>query len=743
MWYTHVINIYGGKKLNLSGLNNMQKAAVERTDGPVLILAGAGSGKTTVLVNRIAYIIETKNIHPYNILAITFTNKAANEMKERVNRLIGELSKDMWICTFHTACVRILRSHISLLGFSNDFVIYDSADTKTVMKDCYKELDIDDKNYPYRAVLSVISKAKDEMLSPDDFFEEAKGDYRKTRIGEIYELYQKKLKANNALDFDDILFFAVKILEENPEVLEKYQNRFSYIMVDEYQDTNNSQYKLISMLAKVHKNICVVGDDDQSIYKFRGANIQNILNFEDTFPDSEVIKLEQNYRSTVTVLDAANAVIHNNKGRKSKALWTENEQGEKIKMHIGYNERDEALYITNEMEKEHKKGKNYSDFAVLYRTNAQSRIMEELLMRSGIPYRVLGGLRFYDRKEIKDVVAYLRLIHNVDDSLSFDRIVNEPKRGIGKTTLEKVAQIASDFGVSSFEVAKNAHVYSELSRSAQGLIEFCSMILSLKKAEKTMRLTDFVERVLNDTGYMAALTVENTVESKTRIDNLGEFISAVSEYEKSEETPSLAGFLESVSLVSDIDAYDENEDSCVLMTIHSAKGLEFENVFLSGMEEGLFPSARSMDSEEDLEEERRLCYVAITRAKKQLYVTAAKSRTLYGQTTHQQLSRFLKEIPDEYLKEDGVSEIDRISSIQIPQSVSKAKSEIFGKISSVSPFSAPEINFLAGDRVRHKLFGEGTITTVQKFEKDALLEVKFDSGEVKRLMAAFAKLEKI
>jgi len=730
--------------LNLTGLNDMQKAAVQKADGPVLILAGAGSGKTTVLVNRIAYIIETKNIHPYNILAITFTNKAANEMKERVNAIIGELSKDMWICTFHTACVRILRSHISLLGFEQGFVIYDSADTKTVLKECYKELDIDEKNYPYRAVLSIISKAKDDMLSPDEFFAEAKGDYRKMRIGEIYELYQKKLKANNALDFDDILFFAVKILEENPEILEKYQNRFCYIMVDEYQDTNNCQYKFISMLAKKHKNICVVGDDDQSIYKFRGANIQNILNFEDTFPESTVIKLEQNYRSTATILDAANAVIHNNKGRKSKSLWTENEKGAKIKMHIGYNERDEALYIANEIEKAHKNGIKYADFAVLYRTNAQSRIIEELLMRSGIPYKVLGGLRFYDRKEIKDVIAYLRLIHNVNDSLSFERIVNEPKRGIGKTTVDKVSQTASALGVSSFEIAKNANLYPELSRSAGGLIEFCSMILSLRKAEKTMRLTEFAEKVLNDTGYLPALTIENSVEAKTRIDNLGEFLSAVSEYEKSEETPSLAGFLESVSLVSDIDAYDENDDTCVLMTIHSAKGLEFENVFLSGMEEGLFPSVRSLDSSEDLEEERRLCYVAITRAKRQLYVTAAKSRTVYGQTTHQVNSRFLTEIPDEYLIEDGVAPIDRLGeSIQIPQSVKRAKSEILGKISFASSFSAPKIDFSAGDRVRHKLFGDGTITAIQKFEKDALLEVKFDSGETKRLMAAFAKLEKI
>lgn len=730
--------------MNLAGLNGMQKKAVQKTDGPVLILAGAGSGKTTVLVNRVAYIIETKNIHPYNILAITFTNKAANEMKERVNAIIGDLSKDMWICTFHTACVRILRSHIRVLGFGQGFVIYDNADTKTVIKECYKELDVDEKNYPYRSVLAVISRAKDEMLSPEEFLAQSQGDYRKTKIGELYELYQKKLKNNNALDFDDILFFAVKILEENPQILEKYQSRFQYVMVDEYQDTNNCQYKLISMLAKKHQNICVVGDDDQSIYKFRGANIQNILNFESTFKNCEVIKLEQNYRSTSVILDTANAVIHNNKGRKDKSLWTENERGEKIKLHIGYNERDEALYIANEIEKAHIMGEKYSDFAVLYRTNAQSRTIEELLMRSGIPYKVVGGLRFYDRKEIKDIIAYLRLIHNTSDSLSLERIVNEPKRGIGKTTLEKVAQIASDFDTSSFNIAKNANLYSELSRSASGLIEFCSMITSLKKAEKTMPLTEFAEKVLNDTGYMSALTLENTVEAKTRIDNLGEFLSAVSEYEKSEETPSLSGFLENVSLVSDIDGYDENEDTCVLMTIHSAKGLEFPYVFLSGMEEGLFPSIRSMDNTEDLEEERRLCYVAITRAKKQLYVTSAKSRTVYGQTTHQANSRFLKEIPQEYMKEDGIMPIDRLSdSIQIPQTVKRAKSEIFGKISGASSFVLPNVDFSAGERVRHQKFGEGTVTAVQRFEKDALLEIKFDSGEVKRLMAAMAKLEKI
>ena len=730
--------------MNLDRLNNMQKEAVLQTDGPVLILAGAGSGKTTVLVNRIAYIIETKNIHPYNILAITFTNKAANEMKERVTAMIGELSRDMWICTFHSACVRMLRSHINVLGFESGFVIYDSADSKTVMKECYKELDIDEKNFPFRSVFAAISKAKDDMLTPEEFAEDASGDYRKTRIAEIYELYQKKLKANNALDFDDILFFTVKLLSENPEILEKYRDRFQYIMVDEYQDTNNSQYKFISMLAGAHKNICVVGDDDQSIYKFRGANIQNILNFEDTFPESRVIKLEQNYRSTSTILDAANAVIHNNKGRKSKSLWTENGEGEKIMLHIGYNERDEAIYIADKIEKAHRQGGKYSDFAVLYRTNAQSRVIEEFLMRSGIPYKVMGGLRFYDRKEIKDIIAYLRLIHNPNDSLSFERIINEPKRGIGKTTVEKIASIAADFDVSSFEIAKNANSYESLSRSAAGLIEFCSLITTLKKAEKTMKLTEFTERVLNDAGYMGALILENTVESKTRIDNLGEFISAVSEYEKSEESPSLGGFLENIALVSDIDGYDENEDACVLMTIHSAKGLEFPEVFLSGMEEGLFPSIRSMDNDEDLEEERRLCYVAITRAKNRLYITGARSRTLYGKTTHQMNSRFLDEIPENYLKEDGMSRTGGMGeSVQIPQSFRKINTEAVKKITFGTSFKSAVTDFSAGDRVRHKKFGDGTVSAVQRLEKDALMEVKFDNGESKHLLASMAKLEKI
>lgn len=729
--------------IDISTLNDMQQKAVLKTEGPVLILAGAGSGKTTVLVNRIAYIIETKNIRPYNIMAITFTNKAANEMKERVSRVIGDLSRDMWLCTFHSACVKILRSHISLLGFTSDFVIYDTQDIKTVLKDCYKELDIDEKNYPFKLVSSIISNAKDDLKDPELFRAEHGTDFRMKRICDIYELYQKKLKSNNAVDFDDILVFAVKILADNPDVLEKYQDRFKYIMVDEYQDTNNAQYLLVSMLAAKHENICVVGDDDQSIYKFRGANIQNILNFENTFTDTCVIKLEQNYRSTGTILDAANSVIKNNRSRKSKSLWTQNEKGDNIKLHIGYNERDEALYIANEIEKQKANGASFSDFAVLYRTNAQSRVIEDLLMRNAIPYKVVGGLRFYDRKEIKDIIAYLRLILNQNDDVSLARIINEPKRSIGKTTLEKIYEIASDFGISAFEVIKNSKEYQTLSRAQEKLAEFYELIISLKKASYVMSLVNFVEKVIGDSGYSAMLIEENSVEAKTRLDNLGEFLSAVSEYEKSEENPSLAGFLENAALISDLDGYEEADDLVVLMTIHSAKGLEFPTVFLAGMEEGLFPSARSMDTEEDLEEERRLCYVAITRAKKQLYITGAKDRTLYGQTTHQRNSRFLDEIPKEFLTEDGMSTFDSFTSSVTKIPILTKKADILGRITSSSSQSAAIIDFDQNDRVRHKKFGEGTVTAVQKFEKDAMLEIAFDSGETKRLMAAFAKLEKI
>lgn len=728
---------------DLSNLNSMQQEAARQIDGPVLILAGAGSGKTTVLVNRIAHMIEDNNIAPYKIMAITFTNKAANEMKERVTRAIGDAAEDMWLCTFHAACVRILRSHIDRLGFGSSFVIYDTSDTKTVMKECYKELDIDDKILPMRAVLSAISKAKDNMQDASIYSLVNNDNFHAQRIAEAYELYQKKLKANNALDFDDILFFTVRLLSENPDILEKYQNRFQYIMVDEYQDTNNSQYMLISMLAAKHQNICVVGDDDQSIYKFRGANIQNILNFEDTFPDTKVIKLEQNYRSTQTILDAANSVIHNNHERKDKALWTDNGRGEKIRVFNAENERSEAMYLAREISNARMRGSAYSDFAVLYRTNAQSRVIEDIFLRNAIPYKVVGGLRFYDRKEIKDIIAFLRLIHNLNDNLSFQRIINEPKRGIGATTIGKIVRISNMEGVSCFEVARNAHIYSELSSASVKLIEFCEMILNLQKSVNTVSVKEFTERVLTDTGYTAALVTENTVEAKTRIDNLGEFLSAVSEYEKGEDEPTLSGFLESVSLVSDLDSYDDNEDVCIMMTIHSAKGLEFPTVFLVGMEENLFPSMRSIDKTEDLEEERRLCYVAITRARETLYLTNAQTRTQYGKTTHQVKSRFLNEIPAEFLEDRTPKKAENTVRAIPHTEFRKAKNELFRNISSASSAPTVNIEFAPGDKVRHKKFGDGTVSAVQRFEKDALLEIKFESGETKRLMAVMAKLEKI
>ena len=604
----------------LDKLNERQKEAVLATEGPVLVLAGAGSGKTTVLVNRIAYMISEKHIRPWNILAITFTNKAAREMKDRIERLLGDTAKDMWIGTFHSVCVRILRSCIDLLGYSRDFVIYDTADTKTVMKECLRELDIDEKSFPVRNVLSIISNAKNDLMDAATFENVYKSDYRMSIIAKIYYRYQTKLRKNNAVDFDDIILNTVKILSENPDVLSKYQDKFQYILVDEYQDTNNSQYLLINLLAQANRNLCVVGDDDQSIYKFRGANIGNILNFEDDYSDVQKITLDQNYRSTQNILDAANSVISNNKGRMGKSLWTSNGDGNKVFVYTGTNEYDEARYIARQIKKHFDEQGSFSDCAILYRTNAQSRVIEEMLMRESVPYKVLSGLRFYDRKEIKDIIAYLRVVYNPNDDVSLARIINEPKRKIGNATLEKARNIAREKETSLYDVISHADDYPEFKTAIKKLLSFSEIIQSLIKLKDTVTIEDLTGRILNDTGYMPALVMEDTTESKTRIENLGEFISVITEFEKNEETGNTLGeFLENISLVSDIDGYDENEDSAVLMTIHSAKGLEFPIVFLSGLEEGLFPGMRSMESDDDIEEERRLCYVAITRAKEQLY----------------------------------------------------------------------------------------------------------------------------
>lgn len=734
----------------LDKLNERQKEAVLATEGPVLVLAGAGSGKTTVLVNRIAYMISEKHIRPWNILAITFTNKAAREMKDRIERLLGDTAKDMWIGTFHSVCVRILRSCIDLLGYSRDFVIYDTADTKTLMKECLRELDIDEKSFPVRNVLSIISNAKNDLMDAATFENVYKNDYRMSIIAKIYYRYQTKLRKNNAVDFDDIILNTVKILSENPDVLSKYQDKFQYILVDEYQDTNNSQYLLINLLAQANRNLCVVGDDDQSIYKFRGANIGNILNFEDDYSDVQKITLDQNYRSTQNILDAANSVISNNKGRMGKSLWTSNGDGNKVFVYTGTNEYDEARYIARQIKKHFDEQGSFSDCAILYRTNAQSRVIEEMLMREAVPYKVLSGLRFYDRKEIKDIIAYLRVVYNPNDDVSLARIINEPKRKIGNATLEKARNIAREKETSLYDVISHADDYPEFKTAIKKLLSFSEIIKSLIKLKDTVTIEDLTGRILNDTGYMPALVMEDTTESKTRIENLGEFISVITEFEKNEETGNTLGeFLENISLVSDIDGYDENEDSAVLMTIHSAKGLEFPIVFLSGLEEGLFPGMRSMESDDDIEEERRLCYVAITRAKEQLYITKTISRTIHGKTMPTTASRFFKEIPVEYL-EDKTTLQPKVAKVMQDLGVRNAaapKKEVYmtkGFGSSVKSSGSTDYSkFKAGDAVEHRTFGRGEILKATPCGNDCILEIQFESIGFKRLMAAFAKVKKI
>ena len=734
----------------LDKLNERQKEAVLATEGPVLVLAGAGSGKTTVLVNRIAYMISEKHIRPWNILAITFTNKAAREMKDRIERLLGDTAKDMWIGTFHSVCVRILRSCIDLLGYSRDFVIYDTADTKTVMKECLRELDIDEKSFPVRNVLSIISNAKNDLMDAATFENVYKSDYRMSIIAKIYYRYQTKLRKNNAVDFDDIILNTVKILSENPDVLSKYQDKFQYILVDEYQDTNNSQYLLINLLAQANRNLCVVGDDDQSIYKFRGANIGNILNFEDDYSDVQKITLDQNYRSTQNILDAANSVISNNKGRMGKSLWTSNGDGNKVFVYTGTNEYDEARYIARQIKKHFDEQGSFSDCAILYRTNAQSRVIEEMLMRESVPYKVLSGLRFYDRKEIKDIIAYLRVVYNPNDDVSLARIINEPKRKIGNATLEKARNIAREKETSLYDVISHADDYPEFKTAIKKLLSFSEIIQSLIKLKDTVTIEELTGRILNDTGYMPALVMEDTTESKTRIETLGEFISVITEFEKNEETGNTLGeFLENISLVSDIDGYDENEDSAVLMTIHSAKGLEFPIVFLSGLEEGLFPGMRSMESDDDIEEERRLCYVAITRAKEQLYITKTISRTIHGKTMPTTASRFFKEIPVEYL-EDKTTLQPKVAKVMQDLGVRNAaapKKEVYmtkGFGSSVKSSGSTDYSkFKAGDAVEHRTFGRGEILKATPCGNDCILEIQFESIGFKRLMAAFAKVKKI
>lgn len=729
----------------LDKLNDKQREAVTTIDGPLLVLAGAGSGKTTVLANRIAYILQNTYTRPWNILAITFTNKAANEMKERIERLIGPGAKEMWIGTFHSICVKILRTCIDRIGYGSDFVIYDSADSRTLMKECLRELDIDEKVFPVRGVLSIISNAKNNLMDPERYDLMRDKDMRSEVIARLYRIYQKKLKSNNALDFDDIIRFTVDILSENEDVADKYQARFQYILVDEYQDTNNTQYALINLLAQGYGNICVVGDDDQSIYKFRGANVNNILDFEKDYKDSKKIMLEQNYRSTSNILNAANAVISHNSKRLGKKLWTAQEGGEPIISYEGDSDRAEARFIAREARRCYNRTGKWSDCAVLYRTNAQSRAIEDAFMKEAIPYKVLAGLRFYDRKEIKDIIAYLRLIYNYNDDVSFQRIINEPKRKIGTATLDKIRKHSNEDELSNFEVICRLDLYSDLRSAAPRLNAFAELIKELRKLAGILDIESFVQRVINDSGYIAMLDAENTVEANTRKENINEFLNVVREFKNDGETSGTLGeFLESVTLVSDIDDYDQSQDCVVMMTIHSAKGLEFPVVFLAGLEEGLFPGNRSVETEEDIEEERRLCYVAITRAKEQLYVTRASSRFRYGKVCPALPSRFFREIPVEQLKDASnpavkAKNMMRRAGVEIiPE---KRTMPVYERKKPVSAMDVPE--FKKGDRVRHRKFGEGTIVSAQQFGKDAILLIDFDHAGAKRLMAAFAKLEKI
>ncbi len=710
-----------------------------------MILAGAGSGKTTVVVNKIAYILEQNLCAPYRILAITFTNKAAKELQTRVDSILGESSEGIWIGTFHSICMKILRRYIVKLGYQQDFLIYDSADQKTLIKRCLKELKMDEKVFPPKNVLAEISAAKDNLMEPDVYLAAHEGDFRKNQIGECYKIYQQRLFEANALDFDDIITLTVKLFSCDCEALEYYQDKFKYVFVDEYQDTNNAQYILTTMLAGKHKNICVVGDDDQSIYKFRGANINNILDFESDYENAKVIKLEQNYRSTQNILNAANRVIANNNTRKGKELWTSNGDGEKIILFEADNEYEEADFIGKTIEKNVKCGdKNYSDIAILYRTNAQSRVLETTLSGYGIPYRVLAGLRFYDRKEIKDMLAYLRLVYNPNDNISLIRIVNEPSRKIGVTSIEKVASVAAQNSVSMFKVMKNADKFAELSKTSVKLKDFTNMIEDIRSNFDMSSPSKILETLYICSGYEMMLLAENSVENQTRIENIHEFIVSAHEYEKSVEEPTLSEFLESTALVADVDNYDEEQESVVLMTLHSAKGLEFPTVFMCGMEDGLFPSQRSMYSEEEIEEERRLCYVGITRAKKELYLTYADRRSVYGGSTYSKSSRFLDEIPKVYL-----NIIEKPKTSKISHGAATSESEMFDKIFTRKK-STPEVirisptsfEFKAGDMVEHRKFGKGMILSVTPSGNDVKVEIVFDDVGTKSLMGSFAKLKK-
>lgn len=735
-------------------LNAEQKEAVLHTEGPLLILAGAGSGKTRVLTHRIAYLIEEKGVNPWNILAITFTNKAAGEMRERVDKIVGFGSESIWVSTFHSMCVRILRRYIDRLGYDTNFTIYDTDDQKTLMKDVCKMLEIDTKVYKERMFLSEISSAKDELVTPEEYELNAVGDYVKSKIAQVYKEYEKQLRANNALDFDDLLLKTVQLFQTQADVLEHYQERFRYIMVDEYQDTNTVQFQLIRILAEKYKNLCVVGDDDQSIYKFRGANIHNILNFERVFDDSKVIKLEQNYRSTSNILNAANAVIRHNTGRKDKTLWTDNEEGEKISFKQFDTAFDEAEYIVGDIRKKvTDKGYTYSDCAVLYRTNAQSRMFEEKFVTANIPYKIIGGVNFYARREIKDLLSYLKTIDNGKDDLAVRRIINVPKRSIGLTTVNRVQENALERGISFYDALCSADLIDNMGRSISKIDSFVALIEHFKEQSEKISLLQLMEEIIEMTGYIDALEAENEIEAQTRIENIEELKNKIVAYEESceDEKPTLSGFLEEVALVADIDTLDENSDYVVLMTLHSAKGLEFPNVYLAGMEDGLFPSymAITADDPMEIEEERRLCYVGITRAKKHLTMTGARRRMVHGETQYNKLSRFLKEIPLELLDTGNVVEkntMDMPKQTAYTQAKQTFRTKAFSTAKPIKQFgtvSGEGPGYDVGDRVKHMKFGEGLVTAMTAGGRDYEVTVQFDDVGVKKMFATFAKLQKI
>ncbi len=739
-------------------LNEQQKQGVFTTDGPVLILAGAGSGKTRVLTHRTAYLIEEKGVNPYHIMAITFTNKAAGEMRERIDNLVGYGSESIWVSTFHSTCVRILRRHIDRIGFDTNFTIYDADDSKTVMKDICKRLNIDTKMYKEKSLLAAISSAKDELISPEEFALRAvnAGDYAKRKQSEVYREYQETLRKNNALDFDDLIVKTVELFETDPEVLDYYQERFRYIMVDEYQDTNTAQFKLISLLARKYKNLCVVGDDDQSIYKFRGANIYNILNFEKYFPEAVTIRLEQNYRSTKNILNAANGVIANNIGRKEKTLWTDNPEGEKIDFEQFDTAYEEADYVARDILSGTKSGRyHYGDYAVLYRTNAQSRLFEERFITSNIPYKIVGGVNFYARKEIKDLLAYLKTIDNGRDDLAVRRIINVPKRGIGATTLLKVADWASVCGISFYDALKQAEEVPNLGKASLKIRPFVNFIQTMRSKAPIIGVSELLREIIEETGYVRELEAEGTDEAMARIENIDELISKVVAYEESEEQPTLSGFLEEVALVADIDGLEEGSDYVVLMTLHSAKGLEFPKVFLAGMEDGLFPSYMSIVADnptEAIEEERRLAYVGITRAREELAITCARTRMVRGETQYNKVSRFVKEIPSELLSAEIRQKEPKESSFA-KRTVTKPKrtslrdqpsgQNMQSQIFTGAAMKKTALDYGVGDRVSHVKFGTGTVKAVMDGGRDYEVTVDFDTAGTKKMFAGFAKLKKI